>query len=270
MHRKRFFFWLLWMPLTALAFGLGDLFGGGGGFGGIVYDPTNHVETAVSAAEAVKQTALQVRAEIQRLQSLANEFEQLKALPGQTIQGGLGDTLNQLNTLQQGLSGLTTLSTELNGIQNYYTQQLRQMAALGLSPNQYIEREQALAAVQKQSQSSLALNSQQALSTIQTSLTRLSQLQAQLPASSGIHQSLQTSNQYLDLLASQTATLVQLTAAQHQWTSSRQEASDADALLAQERESNRVSQDLDQIRSLRQQIRQNEAQSGLGLMRPLP
>jgi len=247
-----------------------SLFGGGGGFGGIVYDPTNHIETALSAAESVKQTALQVRAEIQRLQQLAAEVEQLKTLPEEVIQQTLKDSLQQITILQQGSALMSSITTEVDGIKQLYSARLRQMATMGLSPSDYLKFEVQLAQLQNKHQSALVDQDQQVLAGIQQSMERLKNLQAQIPASSGVHQSMQTTNQYLDLLAGQSTQLLQLTASQASASTRRQQLQDSNAADFNAREAARIQSDKAKIRLIRQQLRDNEAKNGWGIMQPLP
>jgi P-type conjugative transfer protein TrbJ len=247
-----------------------SLFGGGGGFGGIVYDPTNFVQTSITAGEAVKQTALQVNAEIQRLQQLAAEIQQLKNLPQEVIQQTLKDSLQQITVLQQGSALMASISTEVESIKQLYSARLRQMATMGLSPSEYLQYEIQLAQLQNKNQSSLVDQDQQVLAGIQRSMDRMKNLQAQIPSSSGVHQSMQTTNQYLDLLAGQSIQLLQLTASQAAANTSRQQLQDSNAADFNAREAARIQSDKSKIRFIRQQIRDNEAKTGWGIMQPLP
>ncbi len=247
-----------------------SLFGGGGGLGGIVYDPTNFVQTSISAGEAVKQTALQVQAEIQRLQQLSAALQQLKTLPQEVIQQTLKDSLQQITVLQQGSALMASISTEVDGIKQLYSSRLRQMAALGLSPSDYLQYEIQLAQLQNKNQSVLMDQDQQVLAGVQKSMDRLQSLQAQIPASSGVQQSMQTTNQYLDLLAGQSIQLIQLTASQAAANTNRQQIQDSNAADAVMRETARIKSDNAKIRVLRQQLRDNEAKNGWGIMQPLP
>jgi P-type conjugative transfer protein TrbJ len=247
-----------------------SLFGGGGGLGGIVYDPTNFVQTSISAGEAVKQTALQVQAEIQRLQQLSAALQQLKTLPQEVIQQTLKDSLQQITVLQQGSALMASISTEVDGIKQLYSSRLRQMAALGLSPSDYLQYEIQLAQLQNKNQSVLMDQDQQVLAGVQKSMDRLQSLQAQIPASSGVQQSMQTTNQYLDLLAGQSIQLIQLTASQAAANTNRQQLQDSNAADAVMRETARIKSDNAKIRVLRQQLRDNEAKNGWGIMQPLP
>jgi type IV secretion system protein TrbJ len=247
-----------------------SLFGGGGGLGGIVYDPSNFVQTSITAGEAVKQTALQVTAEMQRLQQLATELQQLKSLPEEVIQQTLKDSLQQMQVLQQGSALMSSLSGEVESIKQLYSSRLRQMATLGLSPSDYLQYEIQLAQLQNKNQSALVAQDQQVLIGIQQSMERLKNLQAQIPASSGVHQSIQTTNQYLDLLAGQSAQLLQLTASLAAANTNRQQLQDSNAADAANRENARIQRDNATIRLLRQQLRDHEAKNGWGIMQPLP
>lgn len=258
--------WLAAGP--AFAFGLGGLLGGGG-IGSIVYDPTNHLETAVSAAQAVQQTALQVRAEVQRLQQLAVELQQLKALPQDSVRAVLADWSSQLGVLEQAGRQLATLDDLLGEAQRTSAGQLRQIAALGLSPQTWLDREVAAANRRQQSAEALFLAERQSLGAIGHTRQALGRLQAQIPASSGVQQSLQTANQYLDLLAGQSSQLLQLTAARSASAARQQSVAEADAALAGDREAQRTTRDLQDIARLRSDLRQQEARKGWGLLPPL-
>jgi conjugal transfer/entry exclusion protein len=144
------------------------------------------------------------------------------------------------------------------------------MAALGLSPSDYLQYEIQLAQLQNKNQSILMDQDQQVLAGVQKSMDRLQSLQAQIPASSGVQQSMQTTNQYLDLLAGQSIQLIQLTASQAAANTNRQQLQDSNAADAVMRETARIKSDNAKIRVLRQQLRDNEAKNGWGIMQPLP
>lgn len=265
--------WLLPIGLSggaAQAFDPGSLFGNGGGVGQIVYDPTNHLEAAVSASQAVRQTALQVRAEIQRIQQLETELQQLKALPDNVIRASLQDWDAQLGSLVEAARTLGSLGTELAATQQMYSGRLREIALLGLSPQSYLAHEIRAAAVRGQAQGALFAADHASLQAIERARGQLAQLQRQIPASSGVHQSLQTSNQYLDLLVGQTTQLLQLSAAQASVAASGRAASESSAAQADARESQRLGADLARIATLRQSLRVQEAQQGWGVLHPLP
>ncbi len=262
----------LWISLAApavQAFSLGGLFAGGAG-GMVVYDPTNHLETAVTAAQSVRQTALQVQAEIQRLQQLAIELQQLRALPEEVVRAGLSDWHAQLDVLAQGSRTLATLGQQLQDTQTQAATRLRAIATLGGSPADYLAYEVAQGNNRQQMQTGLLQGQLHSLQGLQDSSAALSRLQAQIPASSGVQQSLQTTNQYLDLLVGQSSALLQLTASQAAVATRQQSVRDADSSQASAREAQRLDSDLTRIQALRSALRAREARDGLGLMQALP
>jgi hypothetical protein len=257
--------WLLCAAAPARA-GLDGLFGGGN----LVYDPANHAEMAAIAAESVKQTALQVRAEVQRLQQLTAELQQLKALPETTIRAVLADWRGQLGALQAAGQALAGLGTQLAQLRQQQTARLRQISSLGLSPETWLQQEVAIATVRRQSADTLFAADRQSMATIAQTAQALGRLQAQIPASSGVQQSLQTTNQYLDLLAGQTSQLLQLTAAQAAAQAGQHSAQQAEAAQAAQRISAGLTRDLGTIATLRSQLRSQEADQGWGILAPLP
>lgn len=243
---------------------------GGSGIGSIVYDPTNHLETAVSAEQAVRQTALQVRAEIQRLQQLAVELQQLKALPRETVQAALADWSGQLGVLAATAGQLHDIDTQLLQSQQRSADQLRQISALGVSPRAWLAAVAERAARSQQGAETLFSAERQGLAMLANSRVALTRLQAQIPASAGVQQSMQTTNQYLDLLAGQSAQLLQLGATQAADQARQRSLQQADQAQASAREADRISQDLRDITTLRTRLRAREAAQGWGVLQPLP
>lgn len=261
--------WLLSTVAPAQAFDLGGWFGGGG-LGTVVYDPTNHLETAVSASEAVRQTALQVRAEVQRLQQLSIEVQQWRTLSPETVRAALADWDSQLGSLAAAGKALSDLSAVLEDTRQRSAARLRQISLLGVSPQTFLAREVAAAAVRQQSADTVFAADRQGLASLLRSRQALAALQAQIPASSGMQQSLQTTNQYLDLLAGQSSQLLQLSAAQFALQAQQRSQQEADSATAAAREAERTAQDFQDIASLRQGLRAQEAGQGWGALPPLP
>ncbi|MDE3010239.1 MAG: hypothetical protein KGI67_05065 [Pseudomonadota bacterium] len=254
--------------LPASGFGLGGLFGGGG-VGNIVYDPSNHLETAAIAAESVRQTALQVSAEVQRLQQLAIELRQVRALSPDAVRAVLADWSSQLAALDETGRTLLGVGDQLAATRQRSAAQLRQIVALGVSPQAWLQREIESSGQRRQSAELLLVAERHSLEDLTRTRQALARLQAQIPASSGIQQSMQTTNQYLDLLAGQSSQLLQLGAAQAAAQARQHSAIEADAAQADAREAQRTAADLQAIAELRAQLRQREASEGWGVLRPL-
>lgn len=234
--------------------------------GTIVYDPTNHAETAVTAANAVRQTAQQVQAYALQYQQFLDELEQLKKLPQDTLSQVLQPYTDQMAAVQMLSQTLNNTLGQITSLQDMFTTQFRQMAALGVSPNQYLDRETQIAQYRGQSVSSVFQNEVATMQSVNDSYTRIRMLQEQIPASAGLQQSFQTVNQHLNLLAGQNAQLIGLVASHQANASARmQDEASADA-LAGEIIQKRLQDDAIKVQQLHQQLRDQESTLGWGIL----
>jgi len=240
--------------------------GGGGAMGTIVYDPTNHVETALTAANAVRQTVQMVQAYTLQIQQYLNELENLKRLPQETLDQVLNSYTNDIAVAQSLSQTLSSTLGQINSLQDSFTVQFRQMAAMGLSPNQYMDREMQIAKFRGQSISSVYQNEVGIMQSVNDSYGRIRKLQEQIPASSGLQQSFQTVNQHLNLLAGQNAQLISLIAG-HQANASahQQDEANANAMAGEIIQKRRQDEAL-KVQQLHQQLRDQESTMGWGIM----
>lgn len=240
--------------------------GGGGALGTIVYDPTNHAETAVTAANAVRQTAQQVQAYALQFQQYLNELEQLKKLPQDTLNQVLQPYADQMAAVQSLSQTLGNTLGQIQALQDMFTTQFRQMTAMGVTPNQYLDREMQIAQYRGQGVSTVFQNEVATLQSVNDSYARIRMLQDQIPASAGLQQSFQTVNQHLNLLAGQNAQLIGLVASHQANASARlQDEAGADA-VAGEIVQKRLQDDAQKIQQLHQQLREQESTLGWGVL----
>ncbi len=240
--------------------------GGGGAMGTIVYDPTNHAETAISAANAVRQTAQMVQSYALQFQQYLNELEQLKKLPQDTLGQVLQPYTDQMAAVQSLSQTLNDTLGQVEALQGMFTTQFRQMAAQGLSPNQYMDREMQIAQYRGQGIGTVFQNEVTTLQSVNDSYARIRLLQNQIPASAGLQQSFQTVNQHLNLLAGQNAQLIGLIASHQANASARlQDEASANA-VAGEIIQQRRQDDALKVQILHQQLRQQESVRGWGIM----
>ncbi len=240
--------------------------GGGGAMGTIVYDPTNHAETAVSAANAVRQTAQMVQAYTLQIQQYLNELEHLKKLPQEALDQVLKPYADDIAAAQSLSQTLGSTLGQINDLQNSFTAQFRQMVAMGLSPSQYMDREMQIAQFRGQSINSVFQNEVGIMQSVNDSYARIRKLQEQIPASSGLQQSFQTVNQHLNLLAGQNAQLISLIAG-HQANDSAHQQDEAHAsAMAGEIIQKRRQDEALKVQQLHQQLRDQESAMGWGIM----
>ncbi|MDE2259042.1 MAG: hypothetical protein KGK17_01785 [Betaproteobacteria bacterium] len=256
---------LLWLTYFVF-FGQVAWAGGGGAMGTIVYDPTNHAETALTAANAVRQTAQMVQAYTLQIQQYLNELENLKKLPQEALDQILKPYTDEIATAQSLSQTLGTTLNQIHDLQNTFTVQFRQMVAMGLSPSQYMDREMQIAQFRGQNINSVFQNEVSILQSVNDSYTRIRKLQEQIPASSGLQQSFQTVNQHLNLLAGQNAQLISLIAG-HQANDSahQQDETNANALAGEIIQKRRQDEAV-KVQQLHQQLRDQESTMGWGIM----
>lgn len=234
--------------------------------GTIVYDPTNHVETALTAANAVRQTAQMVQAYTLQIQQYLNELENLKRLPQETLDQVLKPYTDDIAAAQSLSQTLGSTLAQINDLQNSFTSQFRQMAAMGLSPNQYMDREMQIAQFRGQSISSVYQNEVGIMQSVNDSYGRIRKLQEQIPSSSGLQQSFQTVNQHLNLLVGQNAQLISLIAGHQANASARQQDEASANAMAGEIIQKRRQDEALKVQQLHQQLRDQESTMGWGIM----
>ncbi len=240
--------------------------GGAGGMGNVVYDPMNHVQTTISAANSVLQTAQMVQAYTLQIQQYLNELENLKRLPQETLNAVLQPYTDEISAAVNLSQTLGDTLAQIHQLQDDFTSQIRQMSAQGVTPAQYMDREMQIAQHRGTSVAAVFKNEVDTMQSVNDSFNRIKQLQQQIPASSGLQQSFQTVNQHLNLLAGQNAQLIKLIAGHQATQSAHQEDEDKANTVAGELIQKRRQDDSANIRQLHQQLREQESLMGWGLM----
>ena len=250
--------------LVAVASGLAVA--GAPSFGQIVYDPTNHVENAVSAAQAVQHTANQVRAYALQLQQYMIQVENLRRLPEATINSVLAPLRVEYDNGRALLGEVEGLGRDLADLRGRLDARLKEIGRLDVDPVHYLTYEADLARRQGKSLSAAFDADTRVLRKVNDDFLRIQALQQQLPASAGVQQSLQTLNQHLNLVAGQNAQLLSIMAS-HNAVADQQAVERAGT---QARAADAQRQQLEQerafVRDLRARIRESEHSSGWGVM----
>lgn len=239
-------------------------------FGDIVYDPTNHAENAVTAANSIRQLAQQVQAYTLQVQQYLNELQHLSHLPNDTINQVLKPYQDDLAAAQTLSQTLNSTLVNLNTLRSGFDNQFRQAAAQGVTPAQYLDREAQLAAWHGQNLQSVYQGQITAMQSVNDAYPRILMLQQQIPASAGMQQSFQTVNQHLNLLAGQNAQLIGLISSRQSQDLQEKQSSNAANATANQIIQNRLSSDATKVNSLHQQLRSQENSAGWGIMQSAP
>jgi P-type conjugative transfer protein TrbJ len=242
----------------------------GWAFGDIVYDPTNHVENALTAANSVRQVAQLVQSYTLQVQQYLNELQNLSHLPTDAINQVLKPYQADLAAAQALSQALGTTQNSLTALQSSFDNQFRQMAVLGITPSQYLNREAQLAAWHGQNLQNVYQGQITAMQSVNDSYARVLKLQQQIPASAGMQQSFQTLNQHLNLLAGQNAQLIGLISSQQARDAQENLTRNAANTNANQIIQNRLNSDAIKVSNLHQQLRSQENTSGWGIMQSGP
>lgn len=176
---------------------IGTTGSGGGGMGGVVFDPSNFGKNTLTAA----QTAMLVDSELEQL--LLNQINS-QALSGFNFRDGMN--VNDVANLRSAVNNLYgALGEENSVIQNRY----QQYAASNLSWTDYAAREQRLAADRKDRAEVAFIRERQAIDNVKQQTALVKQLQSKTASSTGQLQSLQNLNEHMNLVAQQNAMLIE-------------------------------------------------------------
>lgn len=182
--------------LAALSL-IGTTGSGGGGLGGVVFDPSNFGKNTLTAA----QTAMLVDSELEQL--LLNQINS-QALSGFNFRDGMN--VNDVANLRSAVNNLYgALGEENSIIQNRY----QQYATSNLSWKDYAAREQRLTADRKDRAEVAFIRERQAIDNVKQQTALVKQLQSKTASSTGQLQSLQNLNEHMNLVAQQNAMLIE-------------------------------------------------------------
>lgn len=240
--------------------------GQGHAFGMLVYDPINHIETAITAANAVRQTAQQMVSYMVQLQQLATQIQNIRSLPVNVMAQILAPYEQQMANAQSLLQTLTVTAQQLQSLKATLTGQAQQMAAWQQTPQTYLQNEVQFNQTQGQGLGAALQNELMTLQGLRVSYGQIQSLQTQIPAAVGMQQSLQTVNQHLNLLAGQNNQLMGLiAAAQANEAAARQHDTVVNVVAAQIMQQ-RLQSDTQKIQQWQSNLSSGEASLGWGVM----
>lgn len=235
-------------------------------FGMLVYDPINHIETAVTAANAVRQTAQQLMDYLVQLQQLAMQIQNLRTLPQSVMAQVLAPYNQQMAVAQTLYATLSQTTQQLQMLKTGLVGQTQQMALLQQTPQTYLQNEIQFNQTQGNGLGAALQQEVGALQGLGTSYGQIQALQTQIPAAAGMQQSLQTVNQHLNLLAGQNNQLMGLIATAQANVAARQQYEAQNDGAAAQVIQQRLQSDAQKIQQWQGRVTQNELSSGWGVM----
>lgn len=182
---------------------------GGGGAGGIVFDPTNYAQNLITAAQTSQSTQQLLQQNIYQLQNLLIQKLQSMGLSNPYLNTYTAQLMGQLTAQQNLYSANQSLYGSLGSIGNLMANRSQQAQLAGLTWQQYVQQEQTSISQGNQAAQNRAQMDAQAMQKVQDDYSAVQKYEAQIPANQGIQQSLQLLNSQMDRVITQNATLIQ-------------------------------------------------------------
>jgi len=178
-----------------------NAYAGGGGPGGIVFDPTNFMQNIQTAASSVKSELLAVESAIREIQMLQNSVKNA----ANTVIGltGIGDLGASLASLQQQWDVDKQLIGELGGQAQFVSNVMAQFGASGTGGNfmNYVQSLAKSAQLGQQNAKSLFSNYTNLTSELQKTIGQRAAIAAKNSGSIGTNDAIRLTNASLDNLA---------------------------------------------------------------------
>ncbi len=182
----------------------------GGGFGGIVYDPTNHAENLLTAARTLEQINNQIAQLQNEAQMLVNQARNLASLP----YSSLSRLQSSFQQTQQLLNEAQRIAHDVATIDEAFTQDYGAAAARG-DFDEMIGGAQARWRISVDGFEDALKMQAGVVGNIETARTEMQTLVGQSQAATGALQATQAGNQLLALQSQQIADLTAAIAAQN-------------------------------------------------------
>lgn len=191
----------------------GASFAGGGGMS-IVYDPTNYVQNLISANNAVREVANgveQIRAQYMQYNTMVR---QLQSVNSETLLKNAQTMLRgtDLPTLNAVLSATSALSTNITRIEHSFRGRLDESRMLRMPWNQYLAREEQRLQRSEEAAISRVKAEKHAMERIERDYEFIRDQADRIPASAGMHESMQQLNVQVNRMLQQNAEILRAVA----------------------------------------------------------
>lgn len=203
----------------------------------VVFDPTNYMQTAISAMEAVNGTAQRAQSYMNQLQQYKTMLTQLKQLPdGSYLQGlnTLSRNANQLfdlkidlknvnnaaaaatelsrvsgdlNGARNSLSAIVNLSKSMGGMQESFSRRFEDAQRMNLTWDQYAAQEDMLIRSRVITAASRAQEDQARIERVKSDYDYAQDMAARIPQAEGVQQSMGIMNSQMNRVVGQLAEL---------------------------------------------------------------
>lgn len=178
-----------------------------------VFDPANFAKNTVTAAQSVAMEARQAAQQATQLQQYAVQLQQQIALGKDALLAPFNDVMNTYRTVKQYQAELEGLQGAVGDVKAMMENRMRLMAASGLSPEQYIQRERDMLKYRQDSNSFMTAYERQVMDNAAQRYAQVQALQPKIAATQGTHQSMQLMNTQMNMLTASMQDFISLSAA---------------------------------------------------------
>lgn len=175
----------------------------------IVWDPTNYIENAMTAAQTVQSVIQQAQSYATQIQQYQMEVKQLASIPANAVDTIKAIRNTNLSNVNGYIGSLQSLYGNLNGISKQIGTQFSAAQLSNMTWDQYMAKmktdvQNGVAVAQTR-----ARNEAQTLQSIQQDYEMAKQWQSMIPATSGMHESMQLMNTQMNRMVMQNAQVLQ-------------------------------------------------------------
>lgn len=189
-------------------------FAGGGGFGGIVYDPTNYAQNLISAKEAVKEVKTGLEQLKVQYDQYKNLVEQVKSMKPETL-NMLIDGMpvpDEVKRLSKVLVATHSLQGDIESVQKAFQFRLDESKLRKMKWEKYLELEAARIANREISAMARVQAEKHAMQRIEKDYEFIRDQADRIPQSTGMHSSMQQLNVQMNRMLQQNAELLRAVA----------------------------------------------------------
>jgi type IV secretion system protein TrbJ len=176
----------------------------------VVFDPTNYVQTTITAAQSVLQVTKMIERYALQLQQYMTQLQQLKSLSPSSLLGLITKNAEDIRIALQVGSSLKALYGSVEQVRSTFSGRLNEAKLLGLSWDKYAAYEQKRIDRNVQGAVDRAREELRVMERVKRDLDYAREMEAKIPASAGIHESMQQVNAQMNRVLAQGADMARM------------------------------------------------------------
>lgn len=169
----------------------------------IVFDPTNFVQTTITAAESLKATAQRATAYALQLQQYQTQLKQLQNIDKNLAGAILGRNNTELQSALQLVATVGQMYGSVDQLRDRFRGRLDEVKVMGMSWDKYILYEQSRIQKNVQGAADRAREEVRIVERVNRDMEYARELEAKIPASAGVHESMQQLNVQMNRMLTQ-------------------------------------------------------------------